>query len=101
MKGNRAIQQPPVRPYKQVVSRHFLVVVGTVLIIGTLIGSFLPGSTKARLGTHPYAPADHHVQVGHRLCHFAAFGSIALVYSLLASGTRGEVKVALSVFALG
>ena len=72
-----------------------------MLIIGTLIGSFLPGPTKARLGTHPYAPTDNHVQVGHRLCHFAAFGSIALVYSLLASGIRGEVKVALSTFALG
>lgn len=101
MKGNRPIQQPRVRPYKRVVSRHSLLVIGTILIIGTLIGSFLPGPTKARLGIHPYAPTDNHVQMGHRLCHFAAFGSIALVYSLLASGIRGEVKVGLSVFALG
>jgi hypothetical protein len=69
--------------------------------MATLIGSFLPGPAKTRLGTHPYEPKENHVQLGHRFYHLAAFGCIALVYLLRADGIREEMKVVLYVLTLG
>jgi hypothetical protein len=70
-------------------------------VIGTIIGSFLPGSEKVRLGTQPFRAVPHHIAFQHRMAHFAAFGSLALVMLLLAIDFRDEVKGAASVFALG
>jgi hypothetical protein len=97
----KAMHEPYGPRYKRVIPRHFLMVAGLVLVIGTLIGSFLPGSAKGRIGTHPYEPRNGQVHREHRWYHFATFGSIALIYLLLAKGIRQEVRAALSVFALG
>jgi hypothetical protein len=87
--------------YKRIIPRRILVVLASILVIGTVAGSFLPGSTKERLGTQPTQQSSAHSDWGHRAYHFATFGTTALAILLLMSGFRAEVKGGLSVFALG
>lgn len=91
----------PVPAYKQVIPRRVLIVIAALLVMATLVGSFLPGPAKIRLGTEPYEPAVHRVGMAHRVYHLASFGSIAMALLLLAAGTREETTYALAVLGLG
>jgi hypothetical protein len=98
MKGSVMTQTPR---YKQALPRRFLSVLGYLLVVTIVIGSFLPGRTKKLLGTEPYSPVNGHTNVQHRLFHFGSFGATALVFLLLANDRRGEVRAAALVFLLG
>ena len=76
-------------------------VVATILVIGTVVGSFLPGSAKERLGTQPVQRTGAHADWQHRAYHFATFGTTALAVLLLMYGVRAEVKGAVAIFGLG
>ena len=91
----------PVPGYKRLIPRRILLVLATLLVVGTVVGSFLPGNAKERLGTQPTQRSSAHGDWGHRAYHFATFGSTALAILLLMYGFRAEVEGGLSVFALG
>lgn len=98
----RAVQATREIPgYKRIIPRRILLVLATVLVIGTVVGSFLPGSTKERLGTQPTQQSSAHSDWGHRAYHFATFGTTALAILLLMYGIRAEVKGGLAIFGLG
>lgn len=54
----------PIPRYKQMIPRRVLIVLATVLVMGTVVGSFLPGSTKERLGTQPTQQSNAHSDWG-------------------------------------
>ena len=83
--------------YKRVIPRVWLKLAAVILIVGTTVGSFLPGPAKRALGTHP----DNHFHAGHRLFHFATFGLTTAVLLLLAERLRDEVKAVLFVAVWG
>lgn len=91
----------PIPSYKQVIPRRVLIVLATVLVMGTVVGSFLPGSAKERIGTQPRQQSGAHSEWGHRTYHFATFGATALAILLLMYGIRAEVKGGLAIFGLG
>lgn len=69
-------------------------------VMGVVIGSFLPGSWKRDLGTHPYTPL-HAVSFQHRAVHFVTFGLTALLFLALAQGRRGRAKAVAGAILLG
>jgi len=72
-------------------------------IASIIIGSFLPGDSKAALGTKnpPAAIAEGRVAVQHRLVHFVSFGSTALILVLLSETPAQQIMAAVSVAGLG
>jgi hypothetical protein len=69
-------------------------------LCAVVIGSFLPGSSKAYIGTSPnlgYRP----VEMQHRLAHIAVFGITALLLLLPADTRLDEARAAGKAFLLG
>jgi heme A synthase len=56
-----------------------------------VIGSFLPGSWKRELGTHPYT-LSHAVSLQHRAVHFVTFGLTTLLFLMLAERPKDWAK---------
>jgi hypothetical protein len=65
-----------------------------------VIGSFLPGSSKAYLGTKPN-PVQHPAEMQHRLAHMLVFGITALLLLLTTSTRKAEIRAAAAAFLLG
>jgi len=100
--GMQTVQNPRKAPrYKRMIPRRILFVLATVLVMGTVVGSFLPGSAKERLGTQPVQQTSAHADWQHRAYHFATFGTTTLTILLLMYGFRAEVKGGIAIFALG
>jgi hypothetical protein len=69
-------------------------------IAAVVIGSFLPGSSKAYLGTKPN-PVQHPVEFQHRLAHMLVFGITSLLFLLISDPRTGDVRAAGAAFLLG
>ncbi|MBV9269355.1 MAG: hypothetical protein JO061_24515 [Acidobacteriaceae bacterium] len=89
--------------YKSLIPKRWLEMIAPVWILCLILGSFLPGPTKQRLGTLNPEAHHHiiHVIWRHRIAHLVAFGSTALLLMMLADTRRGEFSAATSVFLLG
>jgi hypothetical protein len=93
-----------VTSYKRVIPRGWLQTASVVLVLATIVGSFLPSSDKLLLGTEPFDPRQHlatHVGMLHRSYHLAAFALIAGAPLLLARNLKDEFKALLFVIGLG
>ena len=88
---------------KQIVPRRLLRRIAAVWIVCLIVGSLLPGSAKVRLGTTYHSSTHHSRIVGmkHRVIHFLAFGSTALMLMLLAPSRRHEMRAGVGVMLLG
>jgi hypothetical protein len=91
--------RPPA--YKRAIPRGWLRVAAIVLVVGTTVGSFLPGTVKTKLGTQPYNPLSGHVGLAHRAYHFSTFGLMAAALLLLADRFRDELKAVFFAAGLG
>lgn len=69
-------------------------------ISAVVIGSFLPGSSKAYLGTKPN-PVQHPAELQHRLAHMLIFGITSLLLLVSAETRKGELRAAGAAFLLG
>jgi hypothetical protein len=99
--------------YKTILSQRVLKLLAGVLILSTIIGSFLPGEIKMLLGTQAYDPmledialAQHlhpmkAISLAHRGYHFATFGSTTFVLMMLAQTLWGETAAVAFTFGLG
>jgi hypothetical protein len=85
------------------IPRTYLVRIAPWWIIILIVGSFLPGPVKSRLGTASAPVGIHHstVPVRHRIVHFLSFGSTALILILIAGNRFQQLLAAASVAALG
>jgi hypothetical protein len=84
------------------IPRAFLVRIAPYWVACLIVGSFLPGPSKDALGTTnpPAVVAQGRATAEHRLAHFIAFGSTALILVLIAK-TPMQIVAALSIAVLG
>lgn len=85
------------------IPRSHLIRIAPWWIACLILGSFLPGSVKDTLGTtNPLSEAAQgRAAAAHRLVHFVAFGSTALVLMLIAETRAQQVSAALGIAGLG
>ena len=97
------LTRTPESRIKQIIPRRLLRRIAAVWIVCLIIGSLLPGSAKVRLGTTYHSSMHHSRMVGmrHRVIHFVAFGSTALMLMLLAPSRRNEIGASVRVMLLG
>jgi hypothetical protein len=71
-----------------------------IWVAGVIVGSFLPGEWKRRLGIQPYI-RHHLIAPQHRLVHMITFAITALLFLLLTDRPKDEVRAAGAVLLLG
>jgi hypothetical protein len=98
------VERAHVPGWKLKFPRRVLRVVAPFWVIGLIVGSFLPGTLKDRLGTTAQPQSGHvvrQVALKHRMFHLASFGSTALILLVIAGNAREERKGAAFVLLLG
>jgi hypothetical protein len=72
-------------------------------ILALIIGSLLPHAAKVAMGTSPPPGQPITMQIAwtHRLVHYAAFGSTALLLFVIARNARERQAALLATIALG
>ncbi len=72
-----------------------------LVVLITVVGSFLPGPAKERLGTQASLSHTSRVGSGHRAYHLFTFALIAGLLSLGSLRFRGELLSCVAALALG
>lgn len=85
------------------IPRTFLVRIAPWWILLVIIGSFLPGTSKEKIGTlnTPEAAMEGRVAAKHRIAHFLTFGSTALLLVLISETAAEAMWAGFGVAALG
>jgi hypothetical protein len=85
------------------IPRGWLIQIAPWWVLCLVVGSFLPGSTKTALGiSNPLsAIVEGRVAANHRFVHFVAFGSSALILTLIPETRAFRLVAALGVVTLG
>jgi hypothetical protein len=83
--------------------RSFFVKLAPLWILALVVGSLLPQDAKIALGTEPREGQRVTSQIAwtHRLVHYGAFGSTALLLMVIARNARQRQAALLATIALG